>query len=146
MDRLYLGSVGAAYTKNILKSHKITHILTVCDCLPPKFPGEFEYKVVSVADDPSVKLIMHFRECLEFIHGAISGGGTVLVHCFAGVSRSATIVIAYLMKHHKMEMREALTFVRSKRPWVNPNFGFMGQLRRFGIQLKEQNKKVGLIE
>lgn len=65
-DRLYLGSVGAAYNEQVLKTLKITHILTVCDCLEPKFPTvlssqEFEYKVVIVADEPRARLSAHFR-------------------------------------------------------------------------------------
>ena len=89
-----MGSVGAAYTRNSLKMRRITHILTVCDCLPPKFPGEFTYKVVEVMDDPAVKLSAYFQETNTFIHNAISEGGSVLVHCFAGVSRSSSVVIA----------------------------------------------------
>ncbi|MEQ2214378.1 hypothetical protein XENOCAPTIV_004021 [Xenoophorus captivus] len=59
-----------------------------------------------------------------------SGQG-VLVHCQAGVSRSATVVIAYLMKHTLMTMTDAYKYVRSRRPVVSPNLNFMGQLLEF---------------
>lgn len=58
-------------------------------------------------------------------------GRGVLVHCQAGVSRSATIVIAYLMKHTLMTMTDAYKYVRSRRPVVSPNLNFMGQLLEF---------------
>lgn len=141
--------MGAAYSKTILKARKITHILTVCEELPPKFPNviyiqEFTYHIISISDEPTTRLCNHFTECLDFIHTAIEGGGEVLVHCFAGVSRSASVVIAYLMRYRGMGVNDALWFVRGKRPWVNPNFGFMGQLRRYDTWLADQRKKGAL--
>lgn len=62
---------------------------------------------------------------------AYQSGRGVLVHCQAGVSRSATIVIAYLMKHTLMTMTDAYKYVRSRRPVVSPNLNFMGQLLEF---------------
>lgn len=59
---------------------------------------------------------------------AIHGGGCVLVHCFAGVSRSATIVIAYLMQEFGMGYTEATQYVRKQRYFINPNEGFKKQL------------------
>mmetsp|Transcript_24879 Transcript_24879/g.4117 ORF Transcript_24879/g.4117 Transcript_24879/m.4117 type:complete len:122 (+) Transcript_24879:118-483(+) len=112
LDNLYLGSVGAAYQLNPLKERKITHILTVCEILPPKFPDHFTYKVISVADDPATRLSNYFKECVDWINEVINSGGVVFVHCFAGISRSSTITIAYLMRYHNMELREAHAFVR----------------------------------
>ena len=54
--------------------------------------------------------------------------GRVLVHCMAGVSRSTTVTVAYLMAREQMTMREALTAVRARRPIVGPNPGFLRQL------------------
>lgn len=62
---------------------------------------------------------------------AYQSGQGVLVHCQAGVSRSATVVIAYLMKHTLMTMTDAYKYVRSRRPVVSPNLNFMGQLLEF---------------
>ena len=133
---LFLGSVAAAYNLSLLKQLGITHILTVCDCLPPKFPGEFQYKLVNVLDAPTANIRQHFKETHEFIATALQRGGTVLVHCFAGVSRSATVVLAYLMKQASLSLQEAIYRVRSKRPFINPNAGFMNQLRKYEAFLK----------
>jgi len=63
--------------------------------------------------------------------------GNVLVHCFAGVSRSSTIVISYLMKKLNWSYREALEHVRKQRWVVNPNPGFVRQLKRLETKLKK---------
>ncbi|XP_015688105.1 dual specificity protein phosphatase 1-like isoform X1 [Oryza brachyantha] len=85
---LYLGSVGAALNRDALKSLNITHVLIVARSLNPAFPSEFNYKKIEVLDSPDIDLAKYFDECLGFIDESISSGGNVLVHCFAGRSRS----------------------------------------------------------
>ena len=65
---------------------------------------------------------------VKLIDSYISCGKQVLVNCWAGVSRSTTIVLAYLMYKNKWSVQDALAFVMSKRPIVNPNYGFIVQL------------------
>jgi protein-tyrosine phosphatase len=67
------------------------------------------------------------------------GGGAVLVHCYAGVSRSASCVIAFLMQECGLTFMEAMTYVRKKRPIVFPNFGFQRQLMDFEKALRTKN-------
>jgi hypothetical protein len=57
--------------------------------------------------------------------------GNVLVHCAAGVSRSATVVLGYLMARHNLSLTAALEHLKAVRPWVAPNTGFMQQLAAF---------------
>lgn len=59
------------------------------------------------------------------------------MHCFAGVSRSSTIVISYLMKKLNWSFKQALDHVRKQRWVVNPNPGFVRQLRRYETRLKQ---------
>lgn len=84
---------------------------------------------------PSSNIATHFSECFQFISDAISGGGRVLVHCLAGISRSASVVIAYVMATKGMTLLRASEYVRARRHWINPNTGFMNQLKRFEAQL-----------
>ncbi|XP_018684547.2 dual specificity protein phosphatase 1B isoform X2 [Musa acuminata AAA Group] len=130
-EGLFLGSVGAALNKSALKDLNITHILTVAKSLDLAFPNDFVYKKIDVFDTPGTELVKYFAECFSFIDEARSAGGGVLVHCFAGMSRSVTVVVAYLMKKHRMSLSDALSLVRSKRPHIAPNHGFLTQLANF---------------
>lgn len=75
-------------------------------------------------DVPWENLIKHFNDSNRFIKKALSSGGTIFVHCYGGVSRSATLVIAFLMQQYNMGMFEAMAYVKSKRSVVFPNPGF----------------------
>lgn len=57
--------------------------------------------------------------------------GVVLVHCNAGVSRSASVVIGFLMSQEKMSFDEAFSTVKTARPSIQPNPGFMNQLKKY---------------
>ena len=127
-DNLYLGDITGASNKLGLQKEGITHVLTVASNRRPLFPESFVYKVINVHDVPSTNLLAHFNSAFSFINAAVNEGGIVFVHCFAGASRSATIVIAYLMKERGMSLREAYRFVKSKRCFINPNEGFVKQL------------------
>eukprot|EP00116_Pleurobrachia_bachei_P008766 sb/3469028/ len=58
-------------------------------------------------------------------------GCSILVHCRAGISRSATVVMAYLIQYYNKNMEEAFDFIKMKHPCISPNFNFMGQLLQF---------------
>ncbi|KAJ6794973.1 putative dual specificity protein phosphatase 1B [Iris pallida] len=135
-EGLFLGSVGVALNKEALKNLNITHVLIVAKSLDPAFPNDFTYKKIDVLDTSDTNLKEHFEECFDFIDSARKDGGGVLVHCFAGRSRSVTIILAYLMKKHRMSLSHALELVRSKRPQVGPNPGFMLQLQNFEKSLE----------
>ena len=92
-------------------------------------------------DEPGARLSVHFKDTGAFIHEAIQGGGVVLVHCFAGVSRSSSVVIAYLMHYHGMSYMQAFSHVKTRRSWICPNYGFVNQLKRYEAWLAAQRKQ-----
>jgi atypical dual specificity phosphatase len=86
---------------------------------------------------PTCNIIDYFEECNEFIDQALEGGGRVFVHCAMGVSRSATVVVAYMMYKQKYRWRPALQYVTSKHPETQPNFGFLDQLKQYEASLDQ---------
>lgn len=129
-EGVYLGSYRSASNRNGMREKGITHVLSVAN-LKPRFPEVFTYKIIDVDDVESEDLSPFFNECVEFISAALKTGGHVLVHCSAGVSRSATICLAYLISKKRMNYEAALEHVRSLRPVVCPNSGFIQQLKDF---------------
>ena len=135
VDSLYCGDALAARNKDLLQSKQITHVLNVSDYTVLQHTAHFQYKVVPVQDFENVDIKRHFKECIQFIADAINTGGKVLVHCYAGLSRSVTVVAAYLMQTYSMRFDDALKLIRARRTCAEPNAGFMKQLRDFEREL-----------
>jgi len=137
MDGLYLGSMDAANNLEVLQQKGITHILMVGEGLEPSLVNYgFKYMHIKVDDVPEEDLVAHFPKAFEFIDQVCTGdnaictqGGGVLVHCVAGVSRSATVCIGWLMCRRGYHLDEARKIVHAARPWILPNKGFMLQLQ-----------------
>ncbi|XP_036203147.1 dual specificity protein phosphatase 22 isoform X4 [Myotis myotis] len=90
-----------------------------------------KYLCIPAADSPSQNLTRHFKESIKFIHECRLRGEGCLVHCLAGVSRSVTLVIAYIMTVTDFGWEDALHTVRAGRSCANPNLGFQRQLQEF---------------
>ncbi|KAM9648230.1 dual specificity protein phosphatase 15 isoform 2-T2 [Morphnus guianensis] len=104
----------------------------------PSFPSSFcvfqdiTYLRIPLPDTPEANIKRHFKECISFIHQCRLHGGNCLVHCLAGISRSTTVVVAYVMAVTELSCQEVLEAVRTVRPVANPNPGFRQQLAEFG--------------
>lgn len=134
-NKIYLGNWFDAQNINFLKRNKISHILCCAGELRPMFPNYFEYKHIRANDHPAFNLSVHLDSAADFIHSGAEEGSGVFVHCYAGVSRSTTCLVAYLMKHRNMSISNAIHYVRKKRSIVNPNPGFVHQLRNYSKKL-----------
>ena len=75
-------------------------------------------------DHESFELDRYFDSGTNFIYNNLKTTN-VLVHCYAGVSRSASLVLAFLMKHHKLSLKDAFRKVKSVRTQIDPNEGFI---------------------
>ncbi|KAJ8263494.1 hypothetical protein COCON_G00159510 [Conger conger] len=134
-DHLYLSNGKAANDSSMVSGFKITCIINATDNVANiPIPG-IEYVRVPVADSPLSQLSDHFDSVADKIHRVEEQRGRVLVHCAAGVSRSATLCLAYLMKHRSMTLVDAHDWVRSCRPIIRPNSGFWKQLIDYEYKL-----------
>ncbi|XP_053124952.1 dual specificity protein phosphatase 2 [Hemicordylus capensis] len=132
---LYLGSSYHSSNREVLESLGITAVLNVSSSCPNHFEGQFLYKSIPVEDNHMAEISVWFQEAINFIDSVKSSGGRVLVHCQAGISRSATICLAYLIQSRRVRLEEAFDFVKQRRGVISPNFGFMGQLLQFETEV-----------
>ncbi|XP_037940375.1 dual specificity protein phosphatase 18-like [Teleopsis dalmanni] len=137
LPSLYLCGAGVAMPQ-ILDQLEVRFIINVAPELPDTPLSSITkplYLRINASDRPDVDLAAHFDEVADMIEEVRQLGGKSLVHCVAGVSRSASLCIAYLIKHASMSLREAYLHVKSIRPQIRPNTGFFQQLRQYEEQL-----------
>ncbi|KAG9342579.1 hypothetical protein JZ751_016005 [Albula glossodonta] len=132
---LFLGSAYHASKKDMLDGMGISALLNVSSNCPNHFEGMYQYKCIPVEDNHKEDISSWFIEAIEYIDSVKDSNGRVLVHCQAGISRSATICLAYLMKRKRVRLEEAFEFVKQRRSIISPNFSFMGQLLQFESQV-----------
>ena len=140
LPSLYLGPCSAASNKSFLDTNAITHVLSIGSTPASKIEG-INYHRLSLNDSASSLLSKVTDEACKIIDGALAskgkggGKGKILVHCSAGISRSPSLVVAYLMKSRGMPLKAALGQVVRARPQVSPNPGFLSQLKALDEEL-----------
>ncbi|XP_063227751.1 dual specificity protein phosphatase Mpk3 [Bacillus rossius redtenbacheri] len=142
LPHLFLGNQSTSADSEALNRHNIQYILNVTADLPNVFEGSgvIKYMQIPIADHWSQNLASFFPKAFEFIDEARSNEKGVLVHCLAGVSRSVTITVAYLMYKLSLNLNDAFNLVGSLKSNIAPNFHFMQQLHSFEQELAIQSK------
>jgi protein-tyrosine phosphatase len=87
-----------------------------------------DYEKINIQDLPTTSIQPYFDRLADRIDKNLQQGIKTLVHCYVGRSRSASVILAYLMKYKQMSLREAFYYLRSRRPIIGPNFGFIKQV------------------
>uniref|UniRef100_A0A1A8I527 Dual specificity protein phosphatase 2 n=2 Tax=Nothobranchius kuhntae TaxID=321403 RepID=A0A1A8I527_NOTKU len=128
---LFLGSAVHSSRREALAAAGITAVLNVSSTCPNFYEGELQYLRLTVEDTLVADIRACFQTAIAFIDSVKQSGGRVLVHCQAGISRSATICLAYLMHTQRVRLDEAFDFVKQRRHVISPNLAFMGQLLQF---------------
>ncbi|KAK4442403.1 phosphatase II [Podospora aff. communis PSN243] len=126
-DLLYLGPVSATSNDAFLKRQGITHVLSIGKSPASHFEG-ITYERLSLTDEEDSSISVVVDKACDVIEAVATVKGKVLVHCSAAISRSPTIVAAYLMKRQGMTLRDSLTRLVDARGVVSPNPGFLRQL------------------
>ena len=146
-DFLYISSYKTASTVTDLKNLKITNIINCSGDLCENLSNDssllnIEYLTLNIRDNVSENIECLFFLCINYINDVKEKKGRVLIHCYKGVSRSVSIVIAYLIYLYKWSYDKAFDFVQSKRSIANPNIGFYLQLKTFYKRLTLDNDRL----
>ncbi|KAI5107946.1 hypothetical protein C0J45_1540, partial [Silurus meridionalis] len=141
---LFLGDMYMSHDRYGLWRLGVTHVLNAahgkmcCKGSDDFYGTTVKYYGVSANDLPTFDISPFFYPSAQFIHQALSTlRGKVLVHCIMGVSRSATLVLAYLMLHQRLTLRAAIQEVIQRRP-IYPNRNFLGLLLELDTQLQRK--------
>ncbi len=137
IDNIYLGSAFNAASYDALKENNITSILNITREISNYFPEDFQYVRYDLYDNNKHSIKSYLDRAFAAIRFQQDNvDGNILVHCYMGASRSASVVLYYLMKTKKnddgefMSFDEALNFLKSKRSNVNPTFRFTKDLAK----------------
>lgn len=141
LKKLFIGNLNDASNPYFITNNNITLIINCCSECNVNY-SELGLNGISVY---KIDLLDHPSQLLDFdkLIGILkvidyyleNDKGSVLVHCFAGVSRSVSIVVAYLIWKYRIPVSEALFYIRKYRPISNPNEGFISQLLEFEMKL-----------
>ncbi|XP_011378396.1 dual specificity protein phosphatase 21 [Pteropus vampyrus] len=136
---LYISNGVGANNKLMLSSNRITTVINVSVEVINTFYEGIQYLKVPVADSASSRIYDFFDPIADHIRSVEMKQGRTLLHCAAGVSRSAALCIAFLMKYRSMSLLDAHTWTKSCRPIIRPNNGFWEQLIRYEFKLFSKN-------
>ncbi|XP_001344320.3 dual specificity phosphatase 28 [Danio rerio] len=134
-DCLLISNARSACNNDLIQKEAVTLCINVSKQQP--FPSARVSTLrVPVYDDPNEDLYRYFDRCADAIASEAGRGGRTVVYCKNGRSRSATVCVAYLMKHQSLTLTDAFQVVKSARSVVEPNPGFWSQLERYEQELK----------
>lgn len=134
IDNVYLGSMDGSLNKELLKENKIQAIVRILEepvlnNIKNKDSKEYSYHYISLYDHPAENIESHIEPFIKFMKE--NADKNILIHCMMGVSRSATFTILHLINSYGHNFDYAINFVKTKRPIINPNGGFLLQLKKY---------------
>lgn len=157
---LYHGDLGHAIDCQLLLDLQIQHIINLCDCSLDDQINEIFHVlwIGDLEDNFQGNIRRYFDQTNRFLTECKDKNEKVLVHCQAGISRSSSIVLAYLIKsdsnhyfhspiifsspflrHQQQSLEEAYTYLLERRPIAAPNYAFLIQLIRYEKELQSQS-------
>lgn len=132
---LYLGNQNDAINPAFVDEHGITRFIHVChECRCVFEPGDPSHLRIPINDSIGEDIQLHFENAIKFLAKAKAENANVLVHCYAGISRSPTIILAYLMNNGS-SFQDAIQFLKDQRECIDPNLHFVGSLLMYEKEL-----------
>jgi protein-tyrosine phosphatase len=142
VPNLWVGDRRSPCNEESLKANNIDMIVSAVYGATAYHPFEFKYEKADLRDVASENILSEIDRLLPEIRQQVKSNHGVLIHCMEGKSRSVTIAAAYLIKYHHMSDKEALKYMKEKRSCVNPNQGYLDQLRSYYETLQAQKEEV----
>ena len=139
VPRVFIGDLAVAENAAMLAHLGITHVVSAMrgSVSLPASAAPFTCLQIPLTDSPFAELAEHLPRATAFISDALQDPrARVLVHCVQGISRSASVVCAHLIKIYGWTPAQAVQYVKSKRPIAEPNAGFVAQLGEFAESLR----------
>jgi protein-tyrosine phosphatase len=151
IPHLFISNWFTSNNKNIIKEYNINAVITVetypkpHDILRYYNENNIDFAYINLEDSPNANIYKFFDSSYNFINSHIRNKKNVLVHCYAGISRSATLIINYLCRnlytYNNLSnenpiniLNYCVNFAKNKRSIINPNIGFLEQLKRKVIE------------
>lgn len=126
---LYLSDFKTVEDEEFLTKNKIEIIINLTsEKCPNSLSKKFKIIEFNIKDNPDVHIFETIKKVTEKIDQFIKLKKNIVVHCYKGISRAPTMIMAYLMLFRKFNFEKAFEFVREKSPIVDPNAGFLIQL------------------
>lgn len=127
---LYIGNIHAANDQAFMLNKRINGIIDLANAPQQvKFSRSIRVYKINIDDNATANIKPWLKHTYNFIEEHMDKNQSVLIFCRAGVSRSATIIIHYLMRRYNISYYDAYRFLKAKRPHVQPNEGFVRQLQ-----------------
>lgn len=136
-DRIYLGNIAGAQNKSFLETANIGYVINLANQSYPK-QDSISYLNININDTPNTNIKQYFKTINKFFNEGISSNKNIYIHCKAGVSRSTTALIAFLMSKG-LDMKTSVNYVISRRKIIEPNEGFWLQLMEYERELYGKN-------
>ena len=138
---IYLGNYINANNLEEIRRLRINYILNCAsDIKINNLPTDLKYCHLDMIDSPQLNIFQYFGKAFAFIESARKNNCNILIHCKLGISRSTSILIAYMIKHYGYSVKKSLDLIKSKRKQVNPNNGFINQLYSFERYVANSSK------
>ena len=138
IDNIYLGDSEAAGNEEYLKEYNITAVVNCAEEIYSDY-RDLKFIELRMFDTPEQNLFPKLEIGYKFIKiNSKNPKNNILVHCAAGMSRSASLVALYLMKEKGWDYDICYQFMKERRPVVDPNYGFVEQLREYYDKIIKQ--------
>ena len=132
IDNVYLGNIYCAFNGDLLKKFNIKYILNCSIEIPNIYNSYIHYYKLNLNDLGCSINYKSILDSIKFIEKSqLSGNKNILVHCFAGRSRSVSIIICYLINKYNFTAEYALDFIKKKRKFINPSNALFNSCKNF---------------